>query len=102
MSETVERIPEETLAAARLKLKRRLAALIIQVMAETGMTYEDIEARIGERKGFVKRYINALIDGTSKTMDEACDLATAMDAEIVVSMQRLFRQAEAPAAEPTP
>lgn len=86
---TEQPIPLEELKAARLRMKRRVAALIIQALAESGMSYAEVEIRIGEKPGFVKRYINNLIEGRIKGMDPIPDLALGMGFEVRFTAQPL-------------
>lgn len=44
-----DRIPEEQLLAARLRFKRRVAALLLQVLAESGELATDIDKRTGSK-----------------------------------------------------
>jgi hypothetical protein len=76
-----ERIPDEVLKAAHLRWCRKVAAAIIQAMAETGMCYPDIEARIGQKSGWAKRWLNKYIDGTTTEGREMTDLCCALGVE---------------------
>lgn len=76
-----ERIPEEVLKAAHLRWCRRVAAQIVQAMAETGISYDEMETRIGQKPGFVKRWLNKYIDGSTREGREMTDLCCAMNVE---------------------
>lgn len=58
-----ERIPEEQLQTAAVRMCRRLAAVMITAMAETETSYDLIEKRAGKRKGWARRLVNELITG---------------------------------------
>lgn len=84
-----ERIPDEVLKAAHLRWCRRVAAAIIQAMAETGVTYEAIEARIGQERGWAKRWLNKYIDGTTSEGRAMTDLCCAMNCEPTLTLHHI-------------
>jgi hypothetical protein len=83
-----EPIPIEEFIAARLRMKREIAALIISALAESGMNYAELEVRIGKPKGFARRYLNSLIEGKTKDMDTMSDLAWGMGFRIQFGLQQ--------------
>lgn len=85
----IEPIPLEILEAARLKMKREIAAMLIKCLAESGMTYEQVEIRIGEKKGYFKGYINRLLIGKEHGLDAMSDMAVGLGFEWKFSAQRL-------------
>lgn len=85
-----ERIPEESLVVARLRLKRRVAACIVTAMAETGTSVEQIEHRLGRSPGYVWRYLRNLIseNGSGGRLDALSEIMFAMGCEIKMSITR--------------
>jgi hypothetical protein len=72
---------------ARRKLKKKLAAVIINAMAETDADYDYIAARLRMDSAKVEKEICGLITGQTKALDEVSDLMLAMGAECVISLQ---------------
>lgn len=87
----IERIPTETLEAARLKFKRRCAAMLLLALADSGETVKDCMARLEQGNAHLWDYIKGLGEGSVKCGDEAVDLATAMDRELVPQVQMFPR-----------
>jgi hypothetical protein len=83
----VDRIPEEVLKAAHLRWCRRVAVAIMTAFAETGMSYADVEARLDLKKGFVRRWLNSYMEGTTREGRELTDLCCALNCEPVISLQ---------------
>lgn len=83
----VERIPEEVLKTAHLRWCRRVAAAVIMAMAETGATYQQLEARMGTKPGTTKRWLNKYIDGTTTEGRELTDICCALNAEPTLTIR---------------
>lgn len=77
-----ELIPEEALAAARLKLKRKIAAVLISAMADSGLSVGQMDARLGQKSGFVMGAFNLLIAGLTADMNLVSDIALSMGCEL--------------------
>lgn len=58
-----ERIPKKVLETATLKMCQRIATVMITTMAESNVTYETIEKRLGKRKNWGRKLIDGLITG---------------------------------------
>ena len=99
-----DRIPREVLAAARLRFKRRCAAVICALLADSGCSEEEIEARLGWRPGCLWREIRDLLSGKAKSLDRVADIATAMGCELVPGSKPFVAEAycAADAEEPRP
>lgn len=71
-----EAIPEAELQAATLKMCRRIAAVMITAMAESGVSYELIEKRLRKRKNWARKLVDSLITGAGADKDASLrDLA---------------------------
>jgi hypothetical protein len=70
-------IPTKTLVAARLKLSRQVASVLIMAFAESGMSCKELEDKLGEASGYFKSYIDALIDGRETNLELMSDVALA-------------------------
>jgi hypothetical protein len=85
----VEPIPVEVLEAARLRFKRRMAAMLLRALAEAGCSTDQVEARIGMRRGGFMAYVNRLVQGKERGLDPMVDIAFACGFEISVEVQPL-------------
>jgi hypothetical protein len=85
----MDQIPIEILQAARLKTSRGAAIILLTAMAETGMTYDQVDIKLGKKFGHSREHINALVEGTTNDLNEISDIALAMDCEIIFSGSRL-------------
>jgi hypothetical protein len=94
-----ERIPEEVLKAAHLRWCRRVAVAIMSAFAETGMSYEEVEARLDLKKGFTRRWLNSYMEGTTREGLELTDLCCAMNCEPVISLSFFAPQPPPPKDE---
>ena len=81
-----ERIPEEVLKAAHLRWCRRVAVSIMSALAETGMSYEEVEAKLELKKGFCRRWLNSYMEGTTREGREMTDLCCAMNVEPTITL----------------
>lgn len=61
-----EPIPSETMKAARRRLCRTIAAVIVKAMADTDTSFTLMAHRLGKKEKTVRRWISRLIDGGSK------------------------------------
>ena len=82
----MEQIPIEVLEAARLKTKRRIAAAIIDGLAENGSSIEEVESRLNKDQGFLMNFIQSLIDGSGNSLDRMSDSATALGSELLFGL----------------
>lgn len=74
-----ERIPEETLAKARRKFARHLAATIMQAMSHTDTSFTEIAVRIGKTEKTVRGWIDDLMDGEANlSLGNLSDVCWAM------------------------
>ena len=83
-----EPIPEEELKAAALRFCRRIATSLVQAMAESGMTYAEIEKRVGHKRGWAKTLVMDLIDGSagSRGIDDITDFLLAQGFEPLLTI----------------
>lgn len=84
-----ERIPQEVLDAATLRLCRKFALCILSGMTETGATFEELDAVIGVKRGHTRRYFYSLVNGTTHDMDTLAHVAYAMGYEIEITAQHV-------------
>jgi predicted DNA-binding protein len=75
-------IPKHAIEAARRKIKRRVASVLIRCMAEEDMGFEQIANRLDQPTETVRKWVYDLAEGIGKDMNEMSDLALAMDCEI--------------------
>lgn len=57
-----ERIPEEYLQAATLAFCRRIAIALVGCLEGSGLSLEEVDARLRKRKGWARKFINGLLD----------------------------------------
>lgn len=93
-------IPEAELIAARLRMQRRIAALVVSALAESGVSYDELDARLGNKPGFARRYINRLIEGKEKGLNEFSDMCLGIGFEPHFSLHHPLR-VDAPEAKET-
>jgi len=91
-------IPEAELIAARLRMQRRVAALIVSALAESGLSYEDVDARLGNKPGFTRRYINRLIEGKERGLNEFSDMCLGIGFEPQFALHHPLRRDAQPEA----
>lgn len=84
-------IPRATLDAAHRRLTRRVAALLIQAMAEHDMGYDELAEALGVKPIAMRNYINGLITGKTKAMRDVSDLACALDCEFHFTVHPIER-----------
>lgn len=82
-------IPQEVILAARLATKRRVLAVILQAMAEERVDYCTIDARLGLKAGTARRWLIALMDGSTRELDVVSDLCLAMDREMHFGVRKI-------------
>ena len=82
------RIPEEVLKAARVKMSRRVGAMIVTAMAETGHDYDTIGVRIGKPPEFVKKIIYKFVNGEGGSVHDLSDICFAMGFMVRFSLKR--------------
>lgn len=88
-SEHINRpIPKAVLDAAHRKLCRRVAACILQAMAESDIGPDMVDFRLDLPKGTTQRRIARLMTGRTNEMRMVSDLACALDFEPVFSIYR--------------
>ncbi len=75
-------IPRATLDAAHRRLTRRIAAMLIQAMAERDMGYDELAEALGVKSIIVRNYINGLITGKTKALRDMSDIACALNCEL--------------------
>ena len=78
-----------------------VAAAIIEAMARTGMSYAELEARIGKKPGFVKRWLNKYIEGSTNEGRTMTDLCCALGGEPQVRLV-FYEDVEPAPQQPTP
>jgi len=89
-----EPIPREELERARRRLSRHVAAMIVEAMAETDTSLEQLDVRLAQGPGTAGRWLSGLINCTSSDLDLISDMCLAMGAEPRIS----FRAAPRPRA----
>lgn len=62
----IQPIPREELDRAARRLARNVASVIIRAMAERDCSFEDVDRRLGRRKGWTRRYVYRLADGDGR------------------------------------
>jgi hypothetical protein len=101
----IEPIPEAVLEAAAVKMCRRLAALAIAAMAESGTNYELVEKRCGKRKNWARKLIDSLITGEGAdggvTLDDVSDFFFACDGAMLQFSVERKAESVAPMEAPT-
>ena len=87
----MDAIPKEELAAACRKMARRIAAAIVQCMAETDFNFTQIAARIGKTEKDIKTWMDRLFDGDGgeASLDHVSDILLAMGAELDFAVNRI-------------
>lgn len=77
------------LKAARRRLARNLASVIIQAMADGDISFSQIAHRISKREKTVRRWLMDLADGKSKgiRLSDIADMFTAFAAEPVFTIR---------------
>lgn len=85
--ETPAPIPQAVLEAARLRLKRQVAALVIEAMAEDGVSFAEMDAKLGQKTGYSRRWLIRMIDGKAKDMDLVSDLCLAFGCEPHITLR---------------
>ncbi len=81
-------LAETNMARARRKLKKRIAAAIINAMAETDADYAFIAKRLRDKPAKIEAWITGLITGRTKDLDEVSDLLLAMNCELEFGLRR--------------
>ena len=89
MGEMAEPLPQEAIDAARLRLKRKIASVIMYAMAESGLSVEQLEHRIRRPQGFTWRFLRGLMKGTNSALNDISDLLLAMDCELEMNLRTL-------------
>ena len=87
-------IPEKELQRAFLRLSRRCAAMLCGAMAESDTGPEIVEARLGEKSGYVQSYIARLIDGKETNIKLLSDIARGLECEVMVGARKLSLEIE--------
>lgn len=75
-------IPREILDAACRKMCRRIASTLIRAMAETDTSFALMAVRIGVPEKKVRKWMDALLDGTGTRLRPISDMCTAMGCEL--------------------
>lgn len=94
-------IPKETLQWAQRRFARKIAAAVIQAMAETDCNFTQMAARIGRTEKEITGWIAKLMDGdgSGTMLDHVSDMLLAMGCEldwhIVKAVEIPFRKQEA-------
>lgn len=94
-----ERIPEEILKAAHLRWCRRVAASMMTALAETGISYAEIEQKLEMKNGSVRRWLNSYMEGTTNEGRIMTDLCCAMNVEPMLTLQYFPPKPQPPADE---
>lgn len=94
MSDTnsVEMVPKEQLERARRNLCSKIVAVLVQSMAETNTTCEQIDKRLGRPPGHTQNYVLSLMNFAPHQMKDLAYLAEAMGAEVDIGVQRVIPQ----------
>jgi hypothetical protein len=83
-----EPIAQPLLDRARRQAKRRIAACLVNCMADTDTSFEQIAKRLGRKEETVRRWLDELVDAKpSANLDEVSDFLLAMAAELVFTAQ---------------
>lgn len=83
-----EAIPKELLEKARRVTCRRIAAAVVQCMADTDTSFTEMAVRLDRKEETVRGWLTKLTDGESIDLDSVSDMMTAMGAELAYSIQR--------------
>jgi hypothetical protein len=89
-------IPQSEIMAARLRLKRKVAAQFVYAMAIEGCSWDDIDRRVGWSTGTARHFVHALIDGTTQELESVSDIALAMGREPDFQLARIDAPDEPP------
>lgn len=81
-------IPKEELEAARRRLKRQVASMMIGAMAETDAGFELLGERLGTAPASLRRWIYRMIEGKGEDLNAISDLALAMECRVEFSLMR--------------
>lgn len=84
-----ERIPQDVLDAAHLRLCREVAAVIAMAMAETGAQWATLDAKCSKKPGYFKAFFVSLMDGDTKELREVSDMCCALGTHPIISLQKL-------------
>ena len=94
-------IAEEVLAHVRRKASRRVAAVLVRLMADTDTGFDVIAKRLGRDEEQVRKWLYGFIDGHGSSLNVMSELAFSMGAEFVFSVEKYeppYAPAEADAA----
>ena len=80
---------DEQLNAARRRLCRRVASMLIRGMAETDTSYAQIAERMGVSEQVVKQLFAVLIAGTHRGLGDIADIATAMGLHMEIALHKI-------------
>lgn len=75
-------IPQEVLEAARRRLCRRFAAVILEAMADADISFTQMAYRIGKDEPKVRGWFDELSNGRSISLDCISDMLLACAAEL--------------------
>lgn len=92
-----ERIPQEVLDRAHRRLSRGIAATIVRVMADTDTSIEELAVRLGKPADKVKSWLDRMIQGKQKSLDQISDMLIAMGCELIWAIER---RPQEPTTEP--
>ncbi len=94
-----ERIPQEQIEAARLRLSRHFAAALIEAMSRLNASFVEMDAALGVRRGHCWRALQRLIHGKTSDLRDVSDILTALDCDLEIKLH-LRSHAESPSVVP--
>ena len=90
-------IPKEDLDRAYRKLSRRVAALVLEVMAEHDVSFAELALRLEWSESKLRRWFSRLADGSGQDLRPFSDMAFALGTELTLSLKVFTAPAPAPA-----
>ena len=78
-------LPHATKQAARARLRQRLAANILQAMAEVNIDFATLDRVTGQPVGWSQRFVQSLIKGKGmRDLDVIADFGLALQKEAII------------------
>ena len=94
-------IPQHYLQRARRALSRRIAATLVECMANTDAPFNAIAGRIDQDEDALRRWLYSLVDGADTNLDRVSDFCLAMGVELEFSIRPCSFLVDAPSETET-
>lgn len=82
-----DRIDQAEIDRALRQTCRRVASALIKAMADEDVSFAEIAKRLGRKEKTVGRWLRTLIAGRPIDLDHVSDMCTAMDCQLVYSVE---------------